>query len=174
VGEIGLDFYRNLSPPSVQIEAFDRQLELAAEVGKPVLVHDRDAHQVIEQRLTAWVGRWPHSAPPGVLHCFSGDESLATTLATQGFLVSFALPVAFKSAVGPQRAARALAPDQILIETDAPWLGLGPDSRNEPRNVARVAVEIARLRGVEVGRVVAGTGATLARLLREEPAAIGP
>src|SRR4029450_1513498 len=86
VGEIGLDFFRNLSPPETQREAFARQLSLAAQVGKPVLVHDRDAHDEIRTTLLAWNGR-------GVLHAFSGDSAMALAMTAAGFLVSFALPL---------------------------------------------------------------------------------
>jgi TatD DNase family protein len=81
-----------------------------------------------------------------VLHAFSGDAAMATRLAKAGFLVSFALPVSFRSASGPREAASALPADRILIETDAPYLGPGPDRRNEPTTVLRVAAELARLR----------------------------
>ena len=93
VGEIGLDFFRNLSPPDVQREVLDRQLALAAVRDLPVLVHDRDAHVEVTEALVAWTGRPGRTR--GVLHAFSGDAAMAERLATAGFLVSFALPVAF-------------------------------------------------------------------------------
>ena len=145
VGEIGLDHFRNLPPPAVQAEAFARQLALADRLGKPVIVHDRDAHPDIEASLRAWTGL-AGSRFRGVLHAFSGDAAMATRLAKAGFLVSFALPVSFRSASGPREAASALPADRILIETDAPYLGPGPDRRNEPTTVLRVAAELARLR----------------------------
>jgi TatD DNase family protein len=147
VGEIGLDFFRNLSPPDVQRAAFDRQLGLAAAVGKPVLVHDRDAHGTVEERLTAWSGP-SRRALKGVLHCFSGDAALALRLTRLGYLVSFALPVTFRSASGPREAAGRVPAGSLLVETDSPWLGAG-SRRNEPTTVLRVAAELARLRDVE-------------------------
>jgi len=146
VGEIGLDFFRNLSPPDVQREAFDRQLALAAGCELPVLVHDRDAHQEVLGALLAWEGRTRSSAR-GVLHAFSGDLAMARSAVGVGFLVSFALPVAFRSATGPREAAAALDAGRFLVETDAPWLAPGGTAaRNEPTTVLRVVGELARLR----------------------------
>ena len=147
VGEIGLDFYRNLSPPPIQREALDRQLELASAIGRPVLVHDRDAHDAVSERLLAWDGPGG-SAPRGVLHAFSGDVAMGLRLAAAGYLVSFALPLAFRSAAGPRAAARELPSGSFLVETDSPWLAPGGGSeRNEPTTALRVAAELARLRG---------------------------
>ena len=148
VGEIGLDYFRNLSSSNVQREAFARQLELAARIDLPVLVHDRDAHEEVNSALLSWRGR-------GVLHAFSGDAEMARRLADAGHLVSFALPVAFGSAAGPRAAAAALADGTFLVETDAPYLGPDSARRNEPTTVLRVVAELARLRDVEAGTLVA-------------------
>ncbi len=145
IGEIGLDYFRNLSPPEVQREAFARQLDLAAGARKPVLVHDRDAHGEISAALLGWSG--PGRVVPGVLHCFSGDAPMAMGLAAARYLVSFALPVTFRSASGPRAAAVALPTGSILVETDSPWLGPGAGRRNEPTTAVRVVTELARLRG---------------------------
>jgi TatD DNase family protein len=164
VGEIGLDFFRNLSPPDVQRAGFERQLALAAAVRKPVLVHDRDAHAEIGDRLLAWQG--PDRPVRGVLHAFSGDASMAARMTASGFLVSFALPIAFRSAAGPREAAAALADGSFLIETDAPWLAPGgAGERNEPTTVLRVAAELARLRGSSAEAVAAAARSAYDRLL---------
>jgi len=166
VGEIGLDFYRNLSPPQVQREAFARQLALGGRLGKAVVVHDRDAHAEVRDTLLAWCGApgGAHRSTPGVLHCFSGDEPMATALAGAGFLISFALPVSFRSAGGPRTAVASLPLDAILIETDAPYLGPGSGQRNEPTTVLRVATEIARLRSTSPEEVAAQAARCLDRL----------
>jgi TatD DNase family protein len=149
VGEIGLDFFRNLSPPDAQREAFGRQLTLAASLGKPVLVHDRDAHDEIRAALLDHGHLAGGKQVRGVLHAFSGDAAMASDLAAAGYLISFALPVAFRSAAGPRAAARALPAGSFLVETDAPWLAPGgAGQRNEPTTALRVAAELARLRGV--------------------------
>lgn len=145
VGEIGLDYFRNLSPADVQRHAFERQLAMAAARDLPVLVHDREAHDDVTAALLAWSGR-PGHAGRGVLHAFSGDAGMAVELSAAGFLVSFALPVAFRSAAGPREAAAALGEGRFLVETDAPYLGPGRDRRNEPTTALRVVTELARLR----------------------------
>ena len=144
VGEIGLDFFRNLSPPDVQRAAFERQLVVAADRALPVLVHDRDAHEEVTAALTRWSGR-----ARGVLHAFSGDAAMAELLTGRGFLLIFALPLSFRSAIGPRAAAAAIAAGTYLVETDAPYLGPDRDGRNEPTTTLRVATELARLRGIE-------------------------
>jgi TatD DNase family protein len=152
VGEIGLDFFRNLSPPEVQREALDRQLALAAGRGLPVLVHDREAHAEVTEALQAWTGR-PGMAR-GVLHAFSGDAAMAERLVEAGFLVSFALPVAFRTNEGPREAARRLPPGTFMVETDSPYLGPDREARNEPTTALRVAAELAQLRDVAVEDLV--------------------
>ncbi|HET8776716.1 MAG TPA: TatD family hydrolase [Candidatus Limnocylindria bacterium] len=153
IGEIGLDFFRNLSPPDVQRAAFARQLSLAASLGLPVLVHDRDAHAEVTAALEAWPGR-PGSSHRGVLHAFSGDAAMASRLSDAGFLISFALPVAFRSATGPRDAATSLSDGRFLLETDSPYLGPDRDRRNEPTTVLRVAAQLARLRETEAIELV--------------------
>ena len=148
VGEIGLDYFRNLSPPEVQGEALARQLALAGARDLPVLVHDREAHDATEAALLAWGGR-------GVLHAFSGGAEMARRLGEAGFVVSFALPVAFGSAKGPRAAAAALLDGAFLVETDSPYLGPDAAGRNEPTTALRVVAELGRLRGVDPEALVA-------------------
>jgi TatD DNase family protein len=145
IGEIGLDHFRDLSPRDVQRDAFARQLDLADRLGLPILVHDRDAHGDVEAALLAWSGRAASDAR-GVLHAFSGDAAMAHRLTGAGFLISFALPVAFRSAQGPRAAAAALEPGRFLVETDAPYLGPDRERRNEPTTALRVIAELGQLR----------------------------
>ncbi len=166
VGEIGLDFFRNLSPPVVQRAAFNRQLDVAAARNLPVLVHDREAHDEVTAALLGWVGRTSSDAR-GVLHAFSGDAAMAGALTASGFLISFALPITFRSAIGPRAAAAALGPGTCLIETDAPFLGPDRDMRNEPITVLRVAAELARLRSMEPQAVADEARAAYDRLVGE-------
>lgn len=156
VGEIGLDHFRNLSPRDVQRDAFRRQLALADRLGLPVLVHDRDAHEPVTADLLAWKpARARGGAVPGVLHAFSGDSEMAARLVPAGFLVSFALPLAFRSAAGPRFVAADLPAGSFLVETDAPYLGPDRARRNEPITVLRVAAELARLRDEEPASLIA-------------------
>ena len=164
VGEIGLDFHRRHSSPQVQQAMLERMLALAVRVAKPVLVHDREAHEATLARLLAWEGP-PGRAVRGVLHCFSGEAAMAATLAEAGYLVSFALPVTFSSAHGPRAAAAALPPTALLVETDAPYLGPGAGIRNEPTTALRVTAELARLRGVTPDAIAATVAANLERAL---------
>jgi TatD DNase family protein len=164
IGEIGLDFHRNLSPPDVQRAAMARQLATAARHDLPVIVHDREAHVEVTELLLAWQGVAQRPAR-GVLHAFSGDGDMATALTARGFLVSFALPVAFRSAVGPRDAAARVLAGAYLVETDAPYLGPDREARNEPTTVLRVAAELARLRGIDLAAVAADARAAFDRLV---------
>jgi len=145
IGECGLDFYRNLSSPEQQREAFVAQIELAKEVGLPLVIHDRDAHESIVELL--------HSggAQRGVMHCFSGDWELAKQCLDLGFYISIAGPVTYaKNDVLRDVAARVPA-DRIVVETDCPYLTPMPfrGKRNEPALVRLVAEAVARLRGAD-------------------------
>lgn len=161
IGEIGLDFYRNLSPPEKQREVFVAQLELARELGKPVVVHDREAH--IE---TMSILRDKAQGLKGVLHCFSGDRSMAEQAREMGFYVSFAGPVTFENARTLQRLVRELPLDCMLIETDCPYLAPHPHRgrRNEPAYVRLVAAKVAELKGVPLQLVAEVTTANATRL----------
>jgi len=169
VGEIGLDFHRNLAPRLAQQAALALQLEIAAEARKPVLVHDRDAHDDVRSALLGWAGPAGRELR-GVLHCYSGDSALALDLAAAGYLVSFALPVAFSSAHGPREAAAALPEGSYLVETDSPWLAPGgSEARNEPTTALRVAAELARLRGTTADAIAAASAEAYRRLLGSAP-----
>lgn len=144
VGEIGLDYYRNLSPPDVQRRALARQLALAAERRLPVVVHDREAHADVTDTLVAWAAEGTDRR--GMLHAFSGDAAMARDLVRAGFTISFALPLTFGSAIGPRSAARALPSGSFLVETDSPYLGPDRAVNNEPTTVLRVVADLGRLR----------------------------
>lgn len=166
IGEIGLDAHRVHSPPDVQHAMLERMLDLARQRELPVLVHDRDAHDAISEGLGGWAASFPAGQLRGVLHCFSGDAAMALELHAAGFLISFALPVAFSSSRGPRAAATALPDQALLVETDAPYLGPGgAGTRNEPTTVLRVAAELARLRGTTPEAVAAAASVNLGRLL---------
>jgi TatD DNase family protein len=162
VGEIGLDFYRNLSPRKSQEEAFRKQLDLAVELGLPVVVHCRQAHKEVFNILSGWV-RATLSAGRlrrGVIHCFSGDIELAQRYIEIGFYISLAGSVTYPSAGELVQVAREIPLDRLLLETDAPFLA--PQAyrgkRNEPAYIALIAEKVAQVR--EVPReVVAGAAA---------------
>ena len=100
-----------------------------------------------------------------MLHAFSGDAAMAELLVARGFLVSFALPITFRSAAGPRAAAAAVGPETYLLETDAPYLGPDRAGRNEPTTTLRVAAEVARLRGIEPQAVADEVRAAYERLV---------
>jgi len=170
VGEIGLDYYWQTVDPIQQALAFRAQLDLAAELGLPVIIHSRDANVDVATILHDWVnsslfGRSPLAARPfaGVLHAFSGDLALAQAAYAWNFVLSLGGPVTFKNA----RQLHALVPqlrlDRLLLETDAPYLTPHPHrgARNEPAYVALVCRQIAQLRG-ETEAAVAHTTSALA------------
>jgi len=146
VGEIGLDFYRHLSPRDKQGQAFDQQLALASDVGKPVIIHDREAHKEVMAILRRWAEGCQQ--PVGVLHCFSGDLTMAREAIELGFYISIAGPVTFDNARRLRELVRQLPLEKLLIETDCPYLTPHPyrGKRNEPAYVQFVAQEIARVK----------------------------
>jgi TatD DNase family protein len=146
IGEIGLDFYRDLSPRDKQRQAFEQQLALAREIGKPVIIHDREAHAEVMGILRHRV-EGSHQ-PVGVLHCFSGDLAMAQEAIELGFYISIAGPVTFKNARRLRESVRQLPLERLLIETDCPYLAPHPHrgKRNEPAYVKLVAQEVARIK----------------------------
>jgi TatD DNase family protein len=163
VGEIGLDYYRDLSPRTVQRTALVAQLRLARTVGKPVLLHCRDAHA----DLLDVCGAEGVGAAGGILHCFSGDLAVARRGLDLGFLISIAGPVTYPSARRLAEVVRALPLDRLVVETDCPYLPPQPwrGQRNEPAYLPVTAARVAELLGVPVSTVAAATTENAARLL---------
>jgi TatD DNase family protein len=156
LGEMGLDYYRNLSPRLVQRKAFEAQLRLAQELKLPIIVHDRDAHEDIMKILRRYAGKIEKH---GVLHCFSGDINMAKEAIDLGFYISIAGPVTYPKSLSLQRVAREVPLDSLLLETDCPWLApqFRRGKRNEPAYVKVIAEKIAELRGVSVTTVAEAT-----------------
>ena len=164
IGEIGLDFYRDLSPRDKQRQAFQQQLALASEIGKPVIIHDRDAHSEVMAILRRWI-EGDHQ-PAGVMHCFSGDLAMAQEAIELGFYISIAGPVTFKNARRLRELVRQLPLEKLLVETDCPYLTPHPHrgKRNEPAYVKLVAQEVARVKGLsleEVARITSDNAQAL-------------
>ena len=132
IGEIGLDFYRNLSPREAQLEAFKKQLELAVELKLPVVVHCRQAHREVYDILSDWVKANPADNRRGVIHCFSGDIDMARRYIELGFYISLAGSVTYPSAGELVGVAREVPLERLLLETDAPFLA--PQARRGKRN----------------------------------------
>jgi len=173
VGEIGLDYYRDLSPRDVQRRAFQAQLAWAAKLGKPVIIHDRDAHADIMTQLTEWAAALagsPLAGRLGVLHTFSGDLKMAEQAIELGFYISISGPVTYKKAGRLVEIVKELPLDRLLVETDCPFLTPQPHrgQRNEPAYVRFVAERIAALRGMAFDELAAATTANAQRLFRFE------
>jgi TatD DNase family protein len=161
-GEMGLDFFRNLSPRDVQEKVFRRQLGMARAVGKPVVIHCRDAHaEILGILADEKVGE-----TGGVMHCFSGDVEMARRCLDLGMFISLAGPVTYKNARALPDVARFVPEDYLVVETDCPYLPPMPHrgQRNEPAYVALTAARIAELRGVDSAELGAITTRNAARL----------
>ena len=145
IGEIGLDYHYDFSPRDVQRAVFDRQLALAADAGKPIVIHTREAWEDTLAQVTSL----PHG---GVMHCFTGDAAQARQALDRGFHLSFGGVVTFPKADSLREAARLAPDDRILVETDCPYLAPVPHrgKRNEPAFVADTARRLAEVRKTTV------------------------
>ena len=145
IGEIGLDYYRNLSPREAQKKAFEAQLLLAEELELPVVVHDREAHTDVLEIISRFRGKIR-----GIMHCFSGSKEMAEQCIRSGFLVSFAGNVTYPNAHKLHEIAKWIDLRKTLLETDSPWLT--PQAmrgkRNEPGFLPLTAKKIASLKGI--------------------------
>ena len=166
VGETGLDYYRDSAAPEVQRDWFRAHIEIAKQAGKPLVIHDRDAHADVLSILAA------DGAPEQVIfHCFSGDAELAERCAQAGYVLSFAGTVTFGNA-GDLRAAAAITPAElILAETDAPFLAPAPGRgrSNAPAQVAHTIRAIAAAKQMDVAKLCAVIEATGERVFGPWP-----
>ncbi|MDD2851761.1 MAG: YchF/TatD family DNA exonuclease [Desulfuromonadaceae bacterium] len=149
IGEIGLDFYRDRSPRDLQELVFRRFLRMAAELDKPVIIHDRDAHERIMPILREEVPR------KGVLHCFSGDTAMASEATKLGFYISIPGTITFPSNQSLRDVVSAISIDRMLVETDCPYLTPAPHrgTRNEPAYVRLAAEKLAEVKGLSFADV---------------------
>ncbi len=167
IGEMGLDFFRNLSPRDVQGAVFRRQLDVARRLEKPVIVHCRDAHDealaILAEERAAEVG--------GVMHCFSADVPVARRCLDLGLLISLAGPVTYKNARALPEVARFVPADRLVVETDCPFLPPEPHrgKRNEPAHVRLTAARVAELRGDDPEALARAMTDNAARLFRVDP-----
>ena len=161
VGETGLDYYWDFSPPEAQQRVFRWHIGLAKRLDKPLMIHDREAHADILRIL-----REEGPPPVVVFHCFSGDAEMARECVDAGYVLSFAGPVTFKNAPGLRAAAALVPDDQLLVETDAPFLTPHPHRgrANEPYCLPWTVRGLAVVREVSAERVAAGARRTAERL----------
>ena len=171
VGETGLDYYwtqrdPRCAPPEAQRDAYRWHIDLAKQVGKPLMIHDRDAHSdvlaVLEQE-----------GPPQtvIFHCFSGDAAMAQICIDAGYVLSFSGTVTFRNARALREAAMRVPDGQLLVETDAPFLTPHPHRGrpNEPVNLPYTVRDLAALRGQDVAELAASSCANAGRVFGFRP-----
>ncbi len=183
VGEIGLDFYYDLSPQEVQQEAFQAQLTLAAEICKPLVLHlrdkkgENDAHRIALAILQHWLtDHSPAMGPIGVLHCFSGDLETAQKVIEMGFYLGVDGPVTYPNAAALRALVAQIPPTHLLLETDCPYLApqRRRGRRNEPAFLAWIADQVAELWHCTPNKVARITTANARRLFFKETVAAPP
>ena len=163
IGEIGLDYYYDLSPRDVQRSVFIRQLDVARQSGKPFIIHDRDAHGEVLDIL-----KKEAKGMKGVLHCFSGSLEMAREIIKMGWYISIAGPVTFKNAAKLPEIVAKVPLERLLVETDSPYLTPQPyrGKRNEPAYVKLVAEQVASFRGMELTALVEATRKNIGDLFK--------
>ena len=167
IGEIGLDYHYDFSPRDVQRAVFLKQLEIAAEAGKPIVIHSRESWpdtmaMVAKVPLVPLVGQAVPPANPanrGIIHCFTGDPQQAREALALGFHLAFGGVLTFPKADAVREAARITPEDRLLLETDCPYLAPAPHrgQRNEPAFVIDVARRLAEVRGCTLDEIAALT-----------------
>jgi TatD DNase family protein len=163
-GEIGLDFFRNLSPRDIQLKRFREQIALAKELRLPMVVHDREAHQetleILKSEKAEECG--------GIIHCFSGDYAMAKACMGMGFSISIPGNITFKNAEGLREIVKKIPLESLLVETDAPFLTPDPfrGKRNEPSYVRYTADKVAEIKKVSFEKVTEVTSENALRVYR--------
>jgi TatD DNase family protein len=159
IGEIGLDYYWDTSPKEIQHTVFREQIRLARRMNKPIVIHNREAHEdilrLLKEEKASEVG--------GIMHCFSGSWETAKQCLDLNFHISFGGPVTFKNARVPKEVLERVPLDRLLLETDAPYLAPHPHrgQRNESayvRLVAEIAAEIKGLSLEEIAIITSENG----------------
>ena len=168
VGEIGLDYHWGVAKEK-QLPVFITQLEIAARLRLPVVIHTRDAFADTMDVLRT---HWAATGLPCIMHCFTGNAEQARECLDLGFYLAFGGVATFPKAGDVREAAHITPPDRLLLETDAPYLAPAPHrgKRNEPAYVAITARAIAELRGITVQEVAAQTTANFERLFEMKEA----
>ncbi|MFB5084553.1 TatD family hydrolase [Symbiobacterium thermophilum] len=165
IGEVGLDYYwKDKAPFEVQRDVFRQQIRLARDLGLPLVIHNRDAHEdvvrILEEEGADEVG--------GIMHCFSGDWEMAERCLALNFYIGIGGTVTYKNNPVGREVAQRLPLDRIVLETDDPYLAPVPyrGKRNEPGYVRIVAEFVAELRGLTLEAIAEATMANARRALR--------
>jgi TatD DNase family protein len=153
LGEIGLDYHYDFSPRDLQRSVFERQLAIAAEAGKPVVIHTREAW---EDTMAVLRSRWQGG---GIMHCFTGDEQQAREALDLGFHLAFGGVLTFPKADAVRQAARITPADRLLVETDCPYLAPVPKrgKRNEPAFLVETVRRLAEVRSASIEEIAQQT-----------------
>lgn len=164
IGEVGLDFHYNFSPPEKQMEAFDAQVLLALDLDLPLIVHTREASSEVLDILTR--RRSPRMT--GVMHHFSGDASYAQASIGLGFMLGIAGPVTYKKNEEMREVVRGVGLPHLVVETDSPYASPQPvrGKRNEPASVVYVAEKLAELLDLSMEQIAAQTTEAAVELFR--------
>ena len=143
IGEIGLDYYRNLSPKEIQITVFKKQIEIALANNMPIIIHDRDAHKDCFDILNEY------KTDKVVFHSFSGDEIFAEAVLSQGWFIAFNGIITFKKN-RLENIVRMVPNDKFFVETDSPYLAPHPNrgKRNSPLNIRYIIEKIAEIKEI--------------------------
>jgi TatD DNase family protein len=154
IGEIGLDYYYDYSPKEKQIEAFKEQIDLALKLDMPIIVHNRDSDDDLMQIINGYCG----TGLKAQFHCFNSSLKNAIELVHMSYMISFTGNITFKNADELREILKCVRIDQLLLETDSPFLTPEPyrGKRNEPAHITQVADKIAEVQGLsvdEVGRI---------------------
>lgn len=161
LGEMGLDYHHRFSPRERQLAFFEPQLQMAQELGRPVVIHSREA----TDDTLAVMRQFP--AVRAVFHCFTGSPDEARKVLDAGYYLGFTGAATFKNAEGVREAVALTPNDQLLVETDAPYLTPEPmrkQKTNEPALVVHVAQTVAKVKGISVEEVDRLTTANVGRL----------
>ena len=149
IGEIGIDYHYEDIPRELQMKAFRMQMELARELGLPVIVHEREAHE----DGMAVVREFPDVT--GVFHCYSGSAEMARQLVDKGWYIGFTGVLTFKNARKAIETAQAIPVDRIVLETDCPYMAPVPHrgKRNDPGYLCHMAEKLAEIRGLSLEEI---------------------
>jgi len=169
IGEIGLDYHYDFSPRDRQRDVFRDQLILARELGRPIIVHSREA---AADTLALLAAHWSPPHPGGIMHCFSGDAAMAQSCLELGLHISFAGNITFRNAGDLRTAAAAVPAGRLLAETDAPYLAPVPHRgrRNEPAHVMHVVAALAELHDMTADEMARHTTRNFKKLFGERRA----
>jgi len=164
IGEIGLDYYKNISSRENQKKLFISLLKIAKDASLPLIIHNREAHADMIDILRNISG----DSVKGVMHCFSGDEAFLKTCLDMGFFISFTCNITYKNAARLREIVKLVPMDRLLLETDAPFLAPQDfrGKRNEPMHVRYAAEEVARIKGLGFDKVAEITTSNATALFR--------